>query len=83
MASTIIHVGVHEAKTQLSRLLRRVEQGDEIVITRDAKPVARLVPEARGTSISDSFGIFRGQFELRDDFDADSNELGDQFSIPH
>ena len=36
---------VHEAKTQLSRLLARVEAGEEIVIARGAVPVARLVAE--------------------------------------
>ncbi len=37
-------VNIHEAKTHLSRLLRRVEGGEEIVIARDGAPVARLVP---------------------------------------
>ncbi len=37
-------VTVHEAKTQLSRLLRRVEAGEEILIRRGSEPVARLVP---------------------------------------
>ena len=37
-------VNVHEAKTHLSRLLERVEAGEEIVIARAGKPVARLVP---------------------------------------
>jgi prevent-host-death family protein len=37
-------VNVHEAKTHLSRLLERVERGQEIVIARAGKPVARLVP---------------------------------------
>jgi prevent-host-death family protein len=37
-------VNVHDAKTQLSRLLARVERGEEIVIARKGTPVARLVP---------------------------------------
>lgn len=37
-------VGVHEAKTHLSRLLRRVAAGEEIVITSGGRPAARLVP---------------------------------------
>jgi prevent-host-death family protein len=37
-------VNVHEAKTHLSRLLERVERGEEIVIARAGKPIARLVP---------------------------------------
>lgn len=38
------HVNVHAAKTHLSALLERVEQGEEIIIARSGHPVARLVP---------------------------------------
>ena len=37
-------VNVHEAKTHLSRLLKRVAAGEEVVIARAVRPVARLVP---------------------------------------
>ncbi len=40
-------VKVHEAKTHLSALLAEVEQGQEVLITRGSKPVARLVPVGR------------------------------------
>ena len=40
----MITVGAFEAKTKLSELLRRVEQGDEVIITSHGKPVARLLP---------------------------------------
>lgn len=40
-------INVYEAKTQLSRLLERVEAGEEIVIARAGTPVARLVPLAK------------------------------------
>jgi prevent-host-death family protein len=44
-------VNIHEAKTQLSRLLSRVERGEEIVIARAGRPVARLLPfDARGAA---------------------------------
>jgi prevent-host-death family protein len=42
----MITVGAFEAKTHLSTLLERVAQGEEIVITRHGKPLARLVPVA-------------------------------------
>jgi prevent-host-death family protein len=38
-------IGAYDAKTRLSELLDRVEKGEQIVITRHGKPVARLVPE--------------------------------------
>ena len=41
-------VGAFEAKNKLSALLDQVEQGEEIVITRHGRPVARLVPATRG-----------------------------------
>ncbi len=41
-------IGAFEAKNTLGRLLDRVENGDEIVITRHGKPIARLVPYAGG-----------------------------------
>jgi prevent-host-death family protein len=40
-------INVYEAKTHLSKLLERVEQGEEITIARSGRPVARLVPVTR------------------------------------
>lgn len=63
-----MEVGVHEAKTHLSRLLRRVELGEEITIRNGGRAVARLVPvEPRSRR---EFGLDRGRFEVPDDFDA-------------
>lgn len=62
------HVGVHEAKTHLSRLLDRVLAGDEVVIDRRGTPVARLVPI--DTDRPPQFGTDRGAVLIGDDFDA-------------
>jgi prevent-host-death family protein len=75
-------VGVHEAKTHLSRLLHEVEKGAEIVVVRGGRPVARIVAVGDATAPADSYGLFKGQFVMGDDFDADSNELADLFGIP-
>lgn len=63
-----MQVNVHEAKTHLSRLLQRVEQGEDVVIARAGKPVAKLVAfkEERKTR---KFGSMRGQIVVADDFD--------------
>ncbi len=61
-------VGVHEAKTHLSRLLRRVAQGEEIVITSSGRPAAMLVP-VRGVAPR-RFGMDEGALHVPDDFDA-------------
>lgn len=64
----MVEVNVHEAKTHLSRLLSRVAGGEEIVIARAGKPVARLVPvEPKAERI---IGQDDGLFEVPDDFDA-------------
>jgi prevent-host-death family protein len=62
-------VNVHEAKTQLSKLLARVAAGEEIVIARAGKPVARLVPvEQKRTRRV--LGLDAGkEFWIADDFD--------------
>lgn len=62
-------VNTHEAKTQLSRLLRRVAAGEEITIANRGVPVARLVPVPQEKA-KRVLGIFRGQFTVPDDFDA-------------
>lgn len=61
-------VTVHEAKTHLSRLLRRVAMGEEIVISRRGEPVARLVAVEKRAQRQ--LGIDEGRFEVPDDFDA-------------
>ncbi|MBS1848632.1 MAG: type II toxin-antitoxin system Phd/YefM family antitoxin [Actinobacteria bacterium] len=61
-------VGVHEAKTHLSRLLAEVAGGAEVIIANRGEPVARLVPIGRGAGRT--LGSDRGRFEVPDDFDA-------------
>ncbi|MGD0947162.1 MAG: type II toxin-antitoxin system Phd/YefM family antitoxin [Candidatus Binatia bacterium] len=60
-------VNVHEAKTHLSRLLSRVSHGEEIVIAKDGKPVAKLIavsPHERKP------GRLKGRIRIGKDFDA-------------
>ena len=71
-------VNVHDAKTHLSRLLERAESGEEIVIARAGKPVARLVPYGpeRPKRV---FGRLRGQVVIHGDFDADDDAIAREF----
>ena len=62
-------VNVHEAKTHLSRLLERVEHGEEITIVRAGKPIARLVPVERSPARKRPLGLYKGQIWMSDDFD--------------
>lgn len=65
----MLTVNVHEAKTQLSRLLQAVEAGEEVVIARAGLPVARLVGFA-SQAPRRRFGMLAGQFTVPEDFDA-------------
>jgi prevent-host-death family protein len=62
-------VSIYEAKTQLSRLIDRASRGDEVVITRHGRPVARLVGAAPRRSPR-RLGQLRGKIRVAADFDA-------------
>lgn len=61
-------INIHEAKTHLSRLIERVEAGEELVIARAGRPVARLVP-FRPRTTPRKPGLWRGSVSLAADFD--------------
>ncbi len=62
----MVIVNVHQAKTQLSRLLAQVEAGEEVVVARRGKPVARLVTfEPRGKRRPD---VLKGKVIIPDSF---------------
>jgi prevent-host-death family protein len=60
-------VGVHEAKTHLSRLIALAGAGEEITITRRGEAVAKLVPVSGARR---RFGLDRDRFDVPEDFDA-------------
>ena len=61
-------VNIHEAKTHLSRLLERVSDGEEIVIAKAGKPVARL-SSVDGKWKALPYGLLKGKLKLRAGFD--------------
>jgi prevent-host-death family protein len=64
-------INIHAAKTNLSRLVDAAAAGEEIVIARAGKPVARLVPFAPAPGFRRRrLGILAGQFKVPTDFDA-------------
>ena len=72
-------VNVYAAKTQLSRLLELVQGGEEVVITRHGKPVAKLVPVTRPTRPR-KLGALRGKVRIGKDFDGPlPDDLLDRF----
>ena len=73
-----MQVNTHQAKTQLSKLLERAAAGEEIIIAKAGRPVARLVPY-RPTAAPRRPGQWRGQVWLAEDFDETPAALIDAF----
>jgi prevent-host-death family protein len=65
----MISVNVHEAKTHLSRLLKRVAAGEEIIISKAGKPMAKLSPLSKPQTDRVP-GLDKGVIQIPDDFDA-------------
>jgi len=73
-------VNVHEAKTHLSRLLEEVETGEEIVVAKAGRPVAKLCP-IRAKGRRRKLGLLDGKFRIPDDFNAPlPDEILDAFA---
>jgi antitoxin (DNA-binding transcriptional repressor) of toxin-antitoxin stability system len=70
---------MHEAKSQLSRLVGLAEGGEEVIIQRSGRPVARLVAVQRRRPVAEAFGALRGEIELADDFDELPADLAEHF----
>ncbi len=60
-------VNVHEAKTQLSKLIEKAKNGEEIVIAKNGVPEARLIPYEKEPK--EWFGMDAGKIVMADDFD--------------
>ncbi|MGA8194900.1 MAG: type II toxin-antitoxin system Phd/YefM family antitoxin [Acetobacteraceae bacterium] len=72
-------VNIHAAKSQLSRLLDAAVAGEEVIIAKAGKPVARLVPIEKKQERR-KLGTLAGQFTVPDDFDDPlSDEILDAF----
>jgi prevent-host-death family protein len=63
----MVQVNMHEAKTHLSELVEKVENGEDVVIARAGRPVARLVPFVPRREPR-RLGLCRGQIRIADDF---------------
>lgn len=61
-------ISIAEAKAKLPSLVKRAEAGEEIVLTRHGRPVARIIGGARDTKPS-LLGAMRGRIEIAEDFD--------------
>jgi prevent-host-death family protein len=65
---------IYEAKTHLSRLIKRTLDGEEVIIAKAGKPLVRLVP-ADSEKKPVKFGLLKGQIHIAEDFDEFGPEL--------
>lgn len=77
------HFNMHDAKTHLSRIIERVERGEEVIIDRAGTPVAKIVPLARRVDRT-GIGSLAGQLDLTGDWDSSQTnaEIAADFGIP-
>jgi prevent-host-death family protein len=66
---------IHDAKTNLSRIIERVEHGEEIIISRAGRPVAKVIPLVR-TASRTARGSLRGKLVLAEDWDSAETNTG-------
>ncbi|MBD3376030.1 type II toxin-antitoxin system prevent-host-death family antitoxin [candidate division KSB1 bacterium] len=75
----MIQVNIHEAKTNFSRLIAKVAEGEEIIIAKSNKPVAKLVQISPPTQ-SRKLGSAKGKIRMAEDFDEPLNDLAEYTS---
>ena len=71
---------IHEAKSQLSKLVERALRGEEIVIAKAGKPVVRLVPITPDTTPRLG-GQWQGRVTIADDFDSLPEDVAEAFGM--
>ncbi|OIP16022.1 MAG: antitoxin [Betaproteobacteria bacterium CG2_30_59_46] len=73
-------INIHDAKTQFSKLIEAVSQGEEIIIAKAGKPAARLVPIQAKKPLVRKPGSLKGKIKIAEDFDAPlPNEIQSAF----
>ena len=76
-------INIHQAKTNLSKLLEKIELGEEIIIANRGVPkavISKYIPEKEQTKDS-PFGRYAGQIEISDDFNDEDEEINNLFGI--
>lgn len=82
MLTEAVHYNMHDAKTQLSRIIERVERGEEVIIDRAGTPVAKVVPLTSRVNRA-TIGSLAGQLDLSGDWDSPqtNDEIAADFGI--
>jgi prevent-host-death family protein len=69
-------IPIHEAKTQFSRLIARAEAGEEIIVRRGSRPVAKIIAYSEPVA-SRRPGALKGMIHIGDEFDAPLDDFAD------
>lgn len=69
---------IHEAKTNLSKLIEKTQKGEEVIIAKAGKPVAKLVAHKEKLKPR-KFGLWKGKVWISDDFDDEDPEINKLF----
>lgn len=72
-------INIHQAKTYFSQLIDQVLEGEQVIIGKAGKPVAKLIPYTSTKKKTPTFGMYAGQIKIADDFDAESAEINELF----
>ena len=82
MTAEPVHFNMHEAKTHLSRIIERVESGEEVIIDRAGTPVAKIIPLVRRANRT-AIGSLAGRLDLSGDWDSPKTnaEIAADFGI--
>jgi prevent-host-death family protein len=82
MSAEAAHFNMHDAKTHLSRIIERVERGEEVIIDRAGTPVAKIIPFVHRVNRS-AVGSLAGQLDLSGDWDSPQTnaEIAADFGI--
>lgn len=71
----MLTVNIHDAKTQLSKLVDQAAQGEVFIIAKAGKPMVKVVPlEAAEAGFANRLGFMAGEFSVPDDFDQMGSE---------
>ena len=71
-------VNIHEAKTQLSKLIEKTKKGEDVVIGKAGKPVAKLIAY-KGESKPRNLGVWKGKVFVPDNFNDEDSEINEMF----
>jgi prevent-host-death family protein len=74
-------VGMHEAKTNFSRLVDSARRGEDVIVERSGRPVAKIVPYDEPRGLLALEGIWKGKGHIPDDFDELPEDLQRAFGM--